>query len=101
MYENLSFVEIKEFLTRNKKNIEKNFGIKSIGIFGSFVKGEANAYSDIDILIEFQKDKETFRNYMGLKFYLEEELNRKVDIIIKDSIKPLIKSEILKEVVYA
>lgn len=79
----------------------KTFGVKRIGIFGSFVKSAQNNKSDIDILVEFDKGKKAFDNYMELKFYLEKLFHRKVDLVIKDALKPRIKHNILKEVVYA
>jgi len=78
----------------------KSYGIKSLGIFGSFTKPKQAQKSDIDILVEFEKGKKTFDNYMELKFFLEKIFNKKVDLVIKESLKPKIKSEILKEVVY-
>ncbi|MCG7851743.1 MAG: nucleotidyltransferase [Methanosarcinaceae archaeon] len=50
--------------------------------------------------MEFEESKETFRNYMGLKFWLEDAFGRKVDLVITDSIKPFIKEDILREAVY-
>ena len=77
------------------------FHIKSIGIFGSYVRGENNTDSDIDILVVFKKGKETFKNYMGLKFFLEDNLHKKIDLIIESTLKPIVKDIILREVIYA
>jgi len=79
----------------------KTFGVKKIGIFGSFAKSVQSNKSDVDILVEFDKGKKAFDNYMELKFYLEKLFHRKVDLVIKDALKPRIKHNILKEVVYA
>ena len=79
----------------------KAYGVKTVGIFGSFVTSSYKKESDIDVLIEFQKDKKAFDNYMELKFFLEKLLNRKVDLVIKEVLKPRIKSHVLKEVAYA
>lgn len=97
---NPSFEAIKSFLVENRYFLKESFGIKKAGIFGSFVKGEQKNSSDIDLLIEFEESKETFRNYMKLKFFLEDAFGRKVDLVITDSIKPLIKEDILREAVY-
>ena len=82
--------------------MKENFKIKEIGIFGSFVKNEAdiNDISDIDILISFKKGHKDFFNYMRLKHYLEAILGRKVDLVIKDAIKPRLREKILQEVKY-
>ena len=59
----------------------------------------ANAESDVDILVELAEP--TFDHYMDLKFYLEEILNRSVDLVMADTVKPRLKPIIGKEVVYA
>ncbi len=79
----------------------KGYGIRRIGVFGSFIRSSQNEKSDIDVLIEFYPDKKSFDNYMELKFFLEKLLHRKVDLIIKDAVKPRIKPYILSEVLYA
>ena len=79
----------------------KTYGIERIGIFGSFTASTPTNKSDIDILVEFQKGKKDFDNYMELKFYLEQLFRRKVDLVIKEALKPRIKKYILKEVIYA
>jgi hypothetical protein len=79
----------------------KGYGIRRIGVFGSFVRSSQNEKSDIDVLVEFYPGKKSFDNYMELKFFLEKLLHRKVDLVIKDAIKPRIKPYILNEVLYA
>ena len=81
--------------------LEKRYGVKRIGVFGSFAKSEQKETSDIDVLVEFEKRAKTFDNYMNLKFFLEELLGRKVDLVIIDALKPDIKDRVLKEVKYA
>lgn len=77
------------------------YKVKKIGLFGSFANSTQKADSDIDILIEFDKGGKTFDNYMELKFYLERLFNNKVDLVIKDTLKPRIKNKILLEMKYA
>jgi len=96
----LSFEAIRNFLHENKEMIKQKFAIEKIGIFGSFITGKEKTSSDIDILIEFESDRTTFKNYMGLKFYLEDHFHRKVDLIIIENIKPLLRESILREAVY-
>lgn len=79
----------------------KSFGVKKIGLFGSFVRGEQTSTSDIDILVEFQQELKTFDNYMDLKFYLEDLLGCKVDLVIAEAIKPDLKRSITGSVQYA
>ncbi len=77
------------------------FHVLKIGMFGSFARGEQKDTSDVDILVEFEEGQETFDNYMDLKFYLEELFDRKVDVVIFNSIKPAIKPSIMRSVIYA
>ena len=79
----------------------RSFGVTRIGLFGSYVRGEQKRGSDVDLLVEFEKGKKTFDNYMGAKFFLEDLLGRRVDLVISESVKPAIRPHIIKEVLYA
>ncbi len=81
--------------------ITERFGVKKVGVFGSFAKGEERRDSDVDILVEFKEGQKTFGNYMELKFYLEGLFGREVDLVIETAIKPRLREQILKEAVYA
>jgi hypothetical protein len=78
----------------------KALGVSRIGLFGSFVRGEQRPDSDIDLLVEFEVGKKTFDAFMGLSFFLEEILQRKVEVITTESLSPHIGPHILKEVEY-
>ncbi len=69
-----------------KKDELRKFGVKRIGLFGSYLKGKAKKTSDIDFLVVF--DKPTFDKYMELKFMLEKLLHKKVDLVMEDNLKP-------------
>ena len=73
-------------------------GVRKIGLFGSFIKRTQGKKSDIDLLVEF--NELTFDNYMELKFMLESLFHRKVDLVVKENLKPALQ-HIKKEVVYA
>ena len=73
--------------------------VRRLGIFGSAARGELRPESDLDILVEM--DEKTFDLYMDLKFFLEELFGRKVDLVLKEAIKPALRSRILEETVYA
>ncbi len=75
-------------------------GVKSVGLFGSFVRGEVSSASDVDLLVEFDADKKTFDNFMDTCFLLEEMLGRKVEVVTPDSISSHLKPYILKELEY-
>lgn len=78
----------------------KKYGISRLGIFGSYIKGCPSENSDIDILIVFKPNMKTFDNYIDLKFYLEELLNKKIDLVIEENIREELKEEILRSVHY-
>ncbi|MBA1337197.1 MAG: Nucleotidyltransferase [Firmicutes bacterium] len=92
--------EIIAALRDNKANIEK-YGVERIGLFGSYSRSEQSDGSDVDILVRFEKGCKTFDNYMDLKFYLEDLLGKKVDLVITENIKIELKDEILGSVKYA
>ena len=79
--------------------LRQRYGVRRIGLFGSCTRGEDRPDSDVDVLVELER--KTFDNYMGLKFFLEDHLNRRVDLVIADSIKPRLRETILQEVEYA
>ncbi len=77
------------------------FGIQSVGLFGSYVRENQSAESDIDILVDFVPEKENFDNYMAVYDYFERLfINEKVEIVTKNGLSPYIGPEILKEVFY-
>lgn len=78
-----------------------NFGVEQIGLFGSFVRDEANQESDIDLLVDMSKNRKTFRNFLALNYYLEEIFGRKVELVTKQSLSPYIGPHILRTVEYA
>lgn len=92
----------RDIISKLKKNIDaiKNFGVRKIGLFGSVAKEEANIESDIDILVEFDEGSEKFSNLINLYFFLQDLLDRKIDLVTSKSISPYIAPYILKEVEY-
>ncbi len=90
---------IMEQLNYKAEELRRNYTVRSIGLFGSIVRNEADNESDIDILVDFIEP--TFDHYMDLKFYLERLFGREVDLVIADSVKPRLKDSIDKEVIYA
>lgn len=96
-----SIGEIVKILKLHIIDMRKKFKIKEIGVFGSYVRGEQGEESDIDMLVEFEDGYKTFDNYMDLKFFLEDVLNSKIDLVIRTTIRDEIKQNILSEVTYA
>jgi len=92
MGKNIGIKEIKKKIIP----ILRRYGVKKAGIFGSVVRGEATQKSDIDILVEIERDI-SLLDFVRLQLEIEEVLGRKVDLGEYDTIKPLIKDTILKE----
>ena len=83
-----------------ERDMFAKYHIKSLGLFGSFVRGEQKPKSDIDILVEFEDDEIDLFEFIKLKNFLSGRLGRKVDLVMKDTLKPHIGKQILNEVVY-
>ena len=76
---------------KTQKRELQNLGIVRIGLFGSYVREEQSEKSDIDILIEFEPEKENFDNYMSVYDMLENMFkNEKVEIVTKNGLSPYI-----------
>jgi uncharacterized protein len=80
-----SLDDIKEVLLLHKQELKEQYKIKSIGIFGSYARGEQNRNSDIDILVEFEKT--IGLGFVHLADLLEEMLGEKVDLVSRGAIK--------------
>jgi len=91
---------ILNFLRAHKEEMHQKFGLVKIGLFGSYVRGEQREESDIDLAVEI-KSNNTFRSFFGLKAYLEEGLQKKIDMGIESSIKPIARKYIQQEIEYA
>lgn len=78
-----------------------SFGVKRIGLFGSYVRAEETSSSDIDVLVEYAEGQKSFDNYMGLKFFLEDMFECKVDLVTLEGMKPELAPHILGSVRYA
>ena len=92
-----------EALRRISANADRirAFGVKRVALFGSMAREEHGSGSDVDILVEFERGKKTFDNYMDLKFFLESLSGRNVDLVLKEAIKPGLRDSILEGAVYA
>ncbi len=86
-------------LRENGDNL-KRFGIKKVGIFGSFVRNEQTIDSDVDLLATFEKELKTFDNFMNAAFFLEDIFKIPVELVTEESISPYLKPHIMKEVEY-
>jgi predicted nucleotidyltransferase len=86
---------------QDNKELIKSFGVTEIGLFGSYVRDEQTETSDIDILVDFYKEKKTLRNYIDFCDLLENMFQKnKIDIVSKKGLSEYIGPHILKEVNY-
>jgi uncharacterized protein len=92
--------DIFRIISDNQPRLE-NLGVSRLGLFGSFVRGQQNPDSDIDILVEFLPGEKSFDSFMQLSFLLEELLERPVELVTVESLSPYLKPHILKEVEFA
>lgn len=92
--------DILNCLGKLKRELEQQFGVVSIGLFGSAVREEVREDSDIDIAIEMAPEKKSLRNFLAVKRLLENELGKRVDLGIEGTLKPLVKKEIQKEIIH-
>ncbi len=92
--------EILKTMKKELPHLKEKFKVKSIGIFGSYAKGEQTKKSDIDMLVEFDAPVGFFK-FIDLENYLSEKLRVKVDLVTPDALKPLIRPHIIEEAVYA
>jgi predicted nucleotidyltransferase len=94
----------KEFILstlKSKKSEISKYGIRAIGLFGSYARDEQSESSDIDILVDFEPDKENFDNYMAVYDMIEKMFkNQRVEIVTKNGLSPYIGPKILNEVKY-
>lgn len=86
-------------LSLHKAELKEKFKVKTIGVFGSYVRGEQRRGSDVDVLVEFEDDAEIgFFKFLDLEEFLSKKLGVKVDLVMKDALKPYIGKCILQEV---
>jgi hypothetical protein len=91
--------KLKAILLEHKPELENEYGVMTIGVFGSYIKNREKKTSDIDIVVEFQNAIDLL-TFVHLKNYLSELLDINVDLVMKKALKPKIGTRILKEVVY-
>jgi len=85
-------------LQQQGTDLRQRFGVQRLSLFGSVARHEATAESDIDLLVEFVGPA-TFDRYMDLKFFLEELLQCRVDLVTEGALRPRLKSAIEKELI--
>jgi predicted nucleotidyltransferase len=78
--------------------LSRRYKVKSLGIFGSYLRGEADEESDIDLLVDLEKESMTLLEFIALENRLSDLLGAKVDLVERSALKPAIGRRILEEV---
>jgi uncharacterized protein len=91
--------EIIEIIQKRKPELTTRYGVRRLGLFGSYVKNRQRKKSDVDILVQFSRDIDLF-DFIDLREYLENQLNAKVDLVMESALKPNLGKRILAEVEY-
>ena len=91
--------KIKHALRKNKPSLKRQFKVKALGVFCSYARGEQKKGSDVDILVEFSQTPGLF-DYVRMETRLSNILKKRVDLVMKGSLKPIIGKYVLREVVY-
>jgi predicted nucleotidyltransferase len=89
----------KNILNEHKEELEKEYSISNMGLFGSYVRDDQEKGSDLDILVEFSQPISLLR-FVSLKRRLSQLLDVEVDLVMKKALKPRVGERILAEVVY-
>ncbi|MCL4430948.1 MAG: nucleotidyltransferase family protein, partial [Epsilonproteobacteria bacterium] len=86
--------------TQHKKELHEKYGVIKIGLFGSYARDEQTEDSDIDIAVEIVKERKNIHTFLNLKREMEKAFEKKVDLGIESTLKPLAKIYIANEIIY-
>jgi predicted nucleotidyltransferase len=88
-----------EILRRHMPELRERYRVRSLGVFGSYLRNEGDKGSDLDMLVDFENPP-SLLTFIALENFLSDLLQIQVDLVMKDALKPAIGQHILKEVVY-
>jgi len=94
----ISLKRLMEDLRQYMPELEQRYKVKTLGVFGSYIRGEQHKRSDLDLLVEFY-DPPSLLKFIEMKHYLSDLLGVKVDLVMRDALKPAIGKRVLNEVV--
>jgi predicted nucleotidyltransferase len=93
--------EIKTQIEELKPILRQRFQVETIGVFGSYSRGEQKSKSDVDILVSFIEPNDIdLIDFIEIKQFLRRKLKIKVDLVKKSALKPIIRDKILEETIY-
>lgn len=93
-----TLADIRSVLATHLPALREQYAVKSLGVFGSYVRGESRKRSDLDLLVEFDKAP-SFFHFVRLERRLSELVGIKVDLVMRSALKPSIREAVLEEVV--
>lgn len=96
--EKVTVDQYRKMLAAHRRDLERRYSVSSLGLFGSRLRGDQHEDSDLDVLVTFSSTPSLLQ-FAGLKYHLSDLLGVKVDLVMRDSLKPGIGRRILKEVV--
>lgn len=91
--------EILNILREQLPCLRETYGVNTIGLFGSYSRGEQNMESDVDLFVRFERPIGFFK-FIALENHLSEALGLKTELVTEDAIKPVIKPSVMRDVVY-
>ena len=91
--------EIEKIIQRHKQELNEKYGLITIGVFGSYARGDQDSESDLDVLVEVRRPM-GFVRFIRLENYLSQLLGVKVDLVTQKALKPHIGQRLLQEVQY-
>lgn len=95
----MNIQHIKATIKSRLPELLQKYGVESLGVFGSYIRREQKSSSDLDILVTFKKTPGLLK-FIELENYLSDLFGVKVDLVMKDVLKPAIGRHILNEVIY-
>lgn len=94
--------DVIETIAKHRAELAADFGVKSLALFGSVVRGESTSASDVDFLVEFDGRPVGLFHLSRTQHYLEGILGvPRVDLVLRDGIKPALRENILREAIHA
>src|SRR5919106_4907194 len=98
MASTLSLEKVLELLRQQIPMLAERYSVETLEVFGSYVRSEQKKDSDLDILVTF-KEAPSLLTFIAIENYLSDLLGVKVDLVMKDSLKPKIGQQILREAI--
>lgn len=89
--------ELRRILRQHLPLLRARYGVESLGLFGSYVRGEAGPESDLDLLVRFHQTPGLIR-FVELENYLSDLLGLRVDLVMAEALKPDVGQRVLAEV---